>query len=196
MRGVAGEQAEQQQRQYQGDHGKAEYIVPAKACGQHGRKQGGEHCAGIACTGNAHGLALVLGRVPLRGQRQRDGKRGAGHTQEYAQQQRLLIAVDAQVPGAEQRHDDNHLANQAGGLGRQAIHQHPHDKAQDGPRQDRRGHHQAALLGGQLQVGGDLHRQRAQQVPDHETQVEIQKGGEQRGDMPGLPETRIHRTPR
>ena len=40
-----------------------------------------------------------------------------GHAEAYPQQQRLLIAVDAQLPGHEQRADDDHLADQAGGLG-------------------------------------------------------------------------------
>ncbi|MNJ58016.1 hypothetical protein D3C77_536300 [compost metagenome] len=104
--------------------------------------------------------------------------------------------MNAQVPGAEQGDDDDHLANQPGGFWRQAIHQQAHDEAQDGAGQDRCGDHQATLLRSQLQVGGNLHCHGAEQVPDHEAQIEVQKGGEQCGDMPGLPETRIHRTPR
>jgi len=46
-----------------------------------------------------------------------------------------------------------------------------------------------------LQVGGDLHRQWAEQVPDHEAQVEIQESGKQGRDMPGFPEARIQGTP-
>ncbi|MNJ59204.1 hypothetical protein D3C77_548750 [compost metagenome] len=103
--------------------------------------------------------------------------------------------MHAQVPGSGEGDDDHHLADQPGGLGRQAVDQHAHGKAQDRPGQDRRGHHQAPLLCTQLQIGGNLHRQRAKQVPDHEAEVEVQERGEQRGHMPGFPEAGTHRTP-
>ncbi len=90
----------------------------------------------------------------------------------------------AKVPGCGEGDDDHDLADQASRLGRQAVDQDAHGKAQDCPGQDRRGHHQAPLLCAQLQVGSNLHRQRAQQVPDHEAEVEIQKCGEQRGTCP------------
>src|SRR5690606_40408919 len=38
----------------------------------------------------------------------------------------------------------------------------------------------------------DLHLHRAEQVPDHEAQVEIEEGRQQRGRVPGLPEGTIH----
>ncbi|MOA03314.1 hypothetical protein D3C78_1228150 [compost metagenome] len=116
MRGIAREQGEQRQGQHQRYHGKAEDIVPAKTGGQDRRQQRGEYRAGVARAGNTHSLALVLGRVPLRGQWQGDGKGSASNAEEHTQQQRLFIAVYAQVPGAEQRDDDDHLANQAGGF--------------------------------------------------------------------------------
>ncbi|MNG01353.1 hypothetical protein D3C84_843290 [compost metagenome] len=103
----------------------------------------------------------MLRRVPLRGQRKRNGEGRAGHAEEQAQQQRLFITVDAVFPGDEQGADDDHLADQPGGLGRQAVSQQAHHKAQDGSGQDRRGDDQPALLGGQLQVGGNLHGERA-----------------------------------
>ncbi|MNE65251.1 hypothetical protein D3C80_1607180 [compost metagenome] len=99
------------------------------------------------------------------------------------------------MPGAGQGDDDHDLADQAGGLGRQAIDQQAHGEAQYRTGQNGCGHHQAPLLCTQLQVGGNLHRQRAEQVPDHEAQVEIQERSEQRGHMPGFPEAGTHRTP-
>ncbi|MNP61665.1 hypothetical protein D3C76_1568790 [compost metagenome] len=59
----------------------------------------------------------MLRWIPLRGERQGNGKRSASDAQEDAKQQRLLITVHAQVPGAGQRNDDDHLADQPGGLG-------------------------------------------------------------------------------
>ncbi|MNG05418.1 hypothetical protein D3C84_886080 [compost metagenome] len=116
MRGIARQQGEQCQGQEQRNHGEAEDRVPAKTGSQHRCQQRGEHRTGVASASNAHGLALVLGRVPLRGQWQGDSKGGAGDAEEDAEQQCLLITVYAQVPGAEQSDDDDHLANQAGGF--------------------------------------------------------------------------------
>ncbi|MNE25845.1 hypothetical protein D3C80_1191870 [compost metagenome] len=115
--GVACQQGEHHQRQRQRNQRKAEHIVPAKAGRQRRGQQGGEHRAGIAGASNAHGLALVLRRVPLRRQRQRHGERSAGKAEEQAQQQHLFIAVYAEVPGRRQRDNDHHLADQPCGLG-------------------------------------------------------------------------------
>ena len=46
----------------------------------------------------------------------------------------------------------------------------------------------ARVAGWSGQVGGDLHCQRTQQVPDHEAQVEIQEGREECRGMAGFPE--------
>ncbi|MNV57655.1 hypothetical protein D3C71_1499980 [compost metagenome] len=108
----------------------------------------------------------------------------------------MLITADADLPGAEQCRYHHYLADQAGGLGRQSIGQQAHEKAQYCAGQNRRGDHQAALLRSQLQIGGDLHRQRPKHVPDHETQVEIEEGSKQRRSVAGFPETFIHRIPR
>jgi hypothetical protein len=104
--------------------------------------------------------------------------------------------VDAQLPGAEQGADDDHLADQAGGFWRSAVRQDAHQEAQHGTGEDRCGDHHAALLGGQLQVGGNLHAHWTEHIPDHETQIEIEKGCKQRGRVAGFPETCLHRTPR
>ncbi|MCY1354312.1 hypothetical protein D9M69_406830 [compost metagenome] len=193
--GVPGGEGEDHQGQHQRDQRQAEHVVPAEQGGQAGREEGGEHGAGVAGAGDAHGLALVLRRIPLRGQRQGDGEGRAGDAEEQAEQQCLLVAVDAQLPGGEQGGDDDDLAEQAGELRRGAVGQQAHEEAQHGAGEDRRGDHHRALLGAQPEVGGDLHAERAEHVPDHETQVEIEKRGKQGWGMPGLPETCIHLTP-
>ncbi|MCY1244460.1 hypothetical protein D9M72_575340 [compost metagenome] len=137
----------------------------------------------------------MLRRIPLRRQWQGDGEGGAGHAQQHAEQERLFEAVDAQLPGAEQGGDDDHLAEQSGAFRRPAVRQQPHQEAQHRSGKDRSGDHQGAFLGGQLQVGGYLHGQRAEHVPDHEAQVEIEEGGEQSRRVAGFPEACIHRTP-
>ena len=81
--------------------------------------------------------------------------------------------------------------SQAGLLGQarlDLVDQHAHDDAQQRTGQYRRRHHQAFLRRRQTQVGSDLHRERAQQHPDHEAQVEIEKCREQRGLVSNLPE--------
>ncbi|MND53626.1 hypothetical protein D3C80_446700 [compost metagenome] len=186
--GIAGQPGEDDQGQNQRNQGETEHVAPANRRRQHRGDQCGEHRARVPRAGDAHGLALMLRRIPLRGQGQGDGERSAGHAEEQAQQQRLLVAVDPEFPGAEERADHDDLTDQAGGFGRQAISQHPHDKTQDRPGQNRRGHHQPPLLRRQVQVGGDLYRQRTEQVPDHEAQVEIEESCEQCGCMAGFPE--------
>ncbi len=192
LRGVACHQGEGDQGQDQRDQRQAEDVAPTETGGQHRRDQRGQYSAGIARTGDAHGLALMLRWIPLRRQGQRDGERSTGHTEEHTQHQHLAVGVNAQLPGSQQRADDDHLADDSGGLGRQLVGQQAHEEAQHRTRQNRCGDHQATLLSGQLQVSGNLHRQRTKQVPDHETQVEIEKGREQGRFVACLPEACIH----
>ncbi len=107
---------EDDEGEYQRDQGQAEHIVPAEDRRQHRGEQRRQHGAGVARAGDAHGLALMFRRIPLRGQRQRHGEGGASHAEEQAEQQRLLIAVNAVQPGHQQGNDDHALAEQPGGL--------------------------------------------------------------------------------
>ncbi|MNZ33280.1 hypothetical protein D3C78_506240 [compost metagenome] len=81
LRCIAGDQGEYRQGQDQRDQREAEHVLPAKGGGDGRGEQRGEHGAGVARTGDAHRLALMLRRVPLRSQRQRDGEGRAGHAQ-------------------------------------------------------------------------------------------------------------------
>ena len=98
-------------------HGEAEHVVPADQHGEAGREQRGEHGAGIAGAGDAERSALVLRRIPARGERQRDGERRAGDAEHEAERERALIALDADEPGDGEADDDDDLADDAGELG-------------------------------------------------------------------------------
>ena len=64
-------------------------MFQPNARGEARREQGGEHGAGIAGAGDAQRRALVLGRIPARGQRQRHREGGAGDAEHEAEQQHL-----------------------------------------------------------------------------------------------------------
>ena len=59
-------------------------MLPAEASGEARREQRGEHGAGVAGAGDAERHALMLRRIPARGQRQRDGEGGAGDAEHDA----------------------------------------------------------------------------------------------------------------
>jgi hypothetical protein len=161
-------------------------LVQPKASRQAGGEQRGQRGARVAGAGDAHRRALVLGGIPARGQRQRGGEGGAGNAEEEAEDQRLLVAVDAMLPGDEQRDDDDDLADGAGHLRLQVVDQHAHHQAQQRAGQHRCRDHEALLRMGQVEVGGDLHAERAEDHPDHEGEIEVEKGGEQRRRVAGL----------
>ncbi len=97
-----------------GIRAKPKTLLQPKRCSQHRGDQCREHGAGVTRTGNAHGFALMLRRIPLRRQWQGHGKRRAGHTEEQTQYQRLFVAMNAKFPGAEQCADHDDLADQTG----------------------------------------------------------------------------------
>jgi hypothetical protein len=130
IRRVLGEHRIDQEGQHHRDQGQAEHVAPAEGHRQAGREQGGQDRAGIAGAGDAQGRALVLGRIPARGQGQRHGEGRAGETQGHAQDHHLAEAVDARQPGPGQGGDDDALADPAGLLRPQVVHQHPHDHPQ------------------------------------------------------------------
>jgi len=127
-------------------------------------------------------------RIPLRGQRQGHGEGGAGKAEAQTQQQGLVIAVYADKPGGQQGGNHHQLGEDTGALGRQVISQKAQQQTQYGAGKDRGGDHHAPFLCSQSQIGGNLHRQGAKHVPDHEAQIEVEKGGEQRRCMAGFPE--------
>ena len=188
IRRILGHEAEGDEDDHQRDQGEAEHVRPAEAHGEAGREQGGEGRARVACAGDAHRRALVLGRIPARRQRQCRSEGRAGDTEENAQHQHLGVGMHARQPGVGERGDDDHLADDGRLLRRQAIDQHAHHQAQQRTGQHRRGDHEALLRMRQAEIGGDAHRERAKQHPHHEGEVEIQEGGKQRGRMAGLKE--------
>jgi hypothetical protein len=117
----------------------------------------------------------MLRRVPARGERQGDRERCPGNAQEAAENQRLLVAVDTEVPGEEQGDDDDHLADGPGHLRLQVVDQDAHENAQDRAGEHRGGHHHALLGVREAEIRGDLHAERAEHHPDHEGEVEIEK---------------------
>jgi cobalamin biosynthesis protein CobT len=66
------------------------------------------------------------------------------------------------------------------------------DDAQHGASEDGGCDHQALMGGVEMQLLGDRHAQRSEQHPDHEAEVEIEEGGEQRRQMAGFEESRAH----
>ncbi len=145
----------------------------------------------MAGAGDPERGPLVFRRVPARGQRQGHREGGAGHAQHHAQQQDVGEAVHAEYPGQAQACQDEDLGDDPGGAGPQVIDQDAHDHAKHGACEGRHRDHQPLLGGVEVQVGGDLDRERAEQHPDHEAQVEVEEGREQGGRMPGL-EERFH----
>jgi hypothetical protein len=87
---VLGQQHVDDEGDGQGNGGQADHVLPAEGLGQDRREQGGQGGAGVAGPGDAQGQALMLLRIPARGQRQGDGERGAGHAQHQAQGQHLM----------------------------------------------------------------------------------------------------------
>ncbi len=184
--GVARDHGEHQEGQDERQQGEAEHVVPAERGGQAGAKRAAEHGAGVARAGDAHGLALVLRRVPLRCERQGHGEGCPGEAEEQPQQQCLRIAVHAQQPGGREGGDDDDLGEDAGALRRPAIGQQAEQEAQYGAGEDRRGDHHRALLGRSVAGRRQSAPQRAEHVPDHEAQVEIENAANRVGAWPAF----------
>src|SRR3546814_3131609 len=69
----------------QRDAGEAEYGVPAEQLGKSGRKECGGHCTRIAHAGEAHRLALMLGRIPAAGEGEGDREARAREAEDQAE---------------------------------------------------------------------------------------------------------------
>jgi hypothetical protein len=137
---LGGEQVEDED-QNERDQRQAEDVAPAEGDRQARCDQRRQRRARVAGTGDPERRSLMLGRIPARGERQGDREGRAGDAEEDAEDQRLLVAVDAEVPGEEQRGDDDHLADGAGQFRLQVVNQDAHEDAQDGAGKHRRGDH-------------------------------------------------------
>ena len=169
--------------------GEANHDVPAERGGQAGG-EGGEHgCAELPapaqpwppwCCGGYHC----------------DASSGAtaGDAPAKPEQPAAVPALFTPSSQAAARAAMTMTGRGCGALRRPAIGQQAEQEAQYGAGEDRRGDHHRALLGAQLQVAGNLHPQRAEHVPDHEAQVEI-NAANRVGAWPAF-RTIVHRTPR
>jgi hypothetical protein len=172
----------------QRDQRDAEDVGPAVGRRQTGRQQRGKGGARVAGTGDAHGRALMLRRIPARGQRQRGSEGSAGNAEETTEDQHFGIRMHANQPGIAERDEHDHLTDDRRLLRRQAIDENAHDNAQQRTGQHRHRHHQALLGVRQAKILGNADAERSEHDPDHEGQVEIEEGGQQGGRVAGLQE--------
>ena len=108
--------------------------------------------------------------------------------EEEAEDQHFAVGMDADQPGIEHGADDDDLADDGRLLGRQPIDQNAHDDAQQRPGQHRGCDHQTFFGMAEAKILGDAHAERAKDDPDHEGEVKVKEGGQQRGRMAGLEE--------
>src|SRR3546814_1309672 len=102
----------------QRDAGEAEYGVPAEQLGKSGRKECGEHCTRIAHAGEAHRLALMLGRIPAAGEGEGDREARAGEAEDHAERECARDTVDRKSTGRKQPGDDDEQNGRATWRGR------------------------------------------------------------------------------
>src|SRR3546814_13301535 len=121
------------------DLGEAEYGVPAEQLGKSGRKECGEHCTRIAHAGEAHRLALMLGRIPAAGEGEGDREARAREAEDPAERECARETVDAEEPGRKQPGDDDALAARARARRPAAVTEQTDDYARNpgGDRRDR-----------------------------------------------------------
>jgi hypothetical protein len=192
VRAVLGDKDEDCQGQDQRDCRQADDVLPTERNGQHRREQRRQDGARVARTSNAQGCALMLGRIPCRSQRQRHRERCACKAEHASKQQRGGKAVDADGPGDEQPGDHDDLGADADSLRLEAINQKTQHDTKRGPREDRCCNHQALLARIEVQLVRDSHAKGAENHPNHEAEVEVQKGCEQGRQMAGLHKAIVH----
>ena len=175
-----------------GKRGEAEHIAPAEGHRQRRREQRGEHRAGIAGAGEPERNALLLRRIPIGHHRQRDGEGCARDAEREAQREHLGEAMQPELPGGEQACDHDKLHHEAGASRVPLTNQDAVDDAQQRPGEDRRRDHQAFLAGIEMQVFGDEDRQRSEQHPDGEAQIEIEETGDKSGKMTRFEKRAFH----
>jgi hypothetical protein len=185
VRRLLGHQRHHQHGQQHGGGGDAVHGLPAELLRQRRREQHGQHGAAVAGAGNAHGQALVLGRVPARTQRQRHAEAGAGDAQQHAHGQHRVVAVDQEEAEAQRRDDQRHL-HQRGVLAPDVLRQHAERETHQRTGQDGHRDHETLLCRRQAEALADEGRHGAVQHPDGKAEVEVEEGGEQGGPVAGL----------
>jgi hypothetical protein len=102
-----------EEREGERQHRESEHGVPADGLREAGREQRGEHRARVARPGDAERDALILRRIPARRERQRDGERRAGDTEDEAERERAAVAVDLDEPRDAESCDHDELTDDA-----------------------------------------------------------------------------------
>lgn len=81
---------------------------------------------------------------------------------------------------------DDQLGDDTRAFRAKAIHRKAQNDPQHGTGQDRKGHHDAFLFGGEFERLADLGTKRTQDRPDHEADIKIQKRRDERGQVSGF----------
>ncbi len=157
--------------------------MPADLLGHARRGQGGDQGSGVAGSGDAHGQALLLGRVPAAGQGEGHDEAGAGDAEQEPEAQHLGVAPGSQ-PSPPQRDQGEAERRETGAAGSETIDQRAQDQPEHRAAKRGHGHHQPLLERRQLEVGGDRGPEGPEEHPDHERHVEVEEGGDQAGGVP------------
>ena len=127
----------------------------------------------------------MLRRIPAAGERQRDREARAGH----AEQQTDGVEVPEvmrELPAEHQRHERQREPDQPGAPAADAIAEDPEHGPEERSAEQRHRDEQAALGGGERELVAQERRQRPEQDPHHEADVEVHQRRHQRRQVAAL----------
>ena len=153
-----------------------------------GAKQRGQQRAGVAGTGNAHRQALIFRWVPAARQRQRDRETGAGNAEEEARARRSARCVVRELPARDQRQQRQRQTEHPGAPPADALAEHAEQRPEQRAAQQRNRRDESLLGRRQPEVFAQKRRERPEQHPRHEADVEVEQRGDERRRVPGAKE--------
>ena len=177
------------------DRGQAEHVAasrrPAPAPGAN---SAASTVPELPAPGDAERHALMLRRIPSGGERQGDGEGGAGEAEHHAHKQRARRSCGCPSNQAVRSPAITTIcAPMPTRLARKRSTSTPSTTRKSAPARTGIATIRPFCAGSRCRSAGDRDAERAEQHPDHEAEVEIEEGGKQGRQVPGLEEALAHR---
>ena len=178
-RAIGGHERKDCERREHRQRGETHRRVPTILRREHRRKQRREHGARIPGAGDAHGQALLLRRIPAACKRQRHGKACACDAQQETDGEHLAVGR-AGKPADQQRQQRDRHRPHTGDLRAEAIAQEAEYDAEKRAAERRNRHEERFLCDREIEIFRDEERERPEDHPNHERDIEVQERCEER----------------
>ena len=181
-RTIFGKECEEKNDEQDRKHREGEGVGVAEFLRQARGEERGDERAGIPRAGDAHDEALVFGRIPFSGKRQGYGETRAAYAEQESKKEKLTGRV-GEAPTEKKWNEREAETEHPGVAAADAITKHAENGTKKRAAEQGNCGEQSFLRGAEMHLLAKERRERTEEYPHHEADVEVQEGSHERGEV-------------